>query len=362
MKRAWLFSVLLLACAPTLPEPYVRARSAAEAAYDHDRFDEAGKHWLEAAQAARNSRDRAEARYRAATAFERGGNAPRAKELYEQLARGTSERAARAAFALADQQIVSGDTAGGYAALEAAARKYPSSGVANLALRRYFAQLAEQGGDAAVIAYVDRVLPELSSGDLGEQLAYERAKRLESSKQLAEARTAYIEVATRYPYPYGAYWDDALQHGAECALRLGDADDAIALLQRMLNARESSHLSGSYERSLFADAAFRLAEIYRDEKHDPVSARRAFRGVFNDYPSSTLRDDALWQEALLAHRTAPDAACAPLSLLVAQFPDSRFTPCAARLCGKLQTSPRRECGAYIARQVTEAAPSPASAN
>jgi outer membrane protein assembly factor BamD (BamD/ComL family) len=327
MKRALLLLVLSCACAPTLPAPYVHARAAAEAAYGKQQFEIAGQRWLEAAGAARNSRDRAEARYRAATSFERAGNVARTRELYTLLARGTSERAARATFALA--------------------------------LRRYFAELAERGGDRAVLGYLDRAIPELGGTDLAEQLYYERARRLEASEQLAPAADAYLAVAERFPYPYGAYWDDALLRGADCAVRLGRPEQAIVLLERMLRARESSHLSGSYERPLFADAAYRLAELYRDSRHDAAAARRAFRAVFDGYPTSTLRDDALWQEALIARQSEPRAACAPLSLLVAQFPDSRYAPCATKICVSLPKT-SRECRAYVARQLEEEAPSPRS--
>ena len=107
------------------------------------------------------------------------------------------------------------------------------------------------------------------------------------------------------------------------------------------------------ERPLFADAAYRLAELYRDERHDPDAARRAFRGVFVGYPTSTLRDDALWQEARLARRVSEQQACEPLGLLVSQFPDSRYVPCAHEMCAKIAPVARRECAAYIERELRQ---------
>jgi len=244
---------------------------------------------------------------------------------------------------------------GGLAELEAAIRKYPSSAIAALALRRYFSALADQGGDPAVLAYIQRVEAELGQTDLGEQLLYERARRLEALGKTAEATSAYLAVADRYPYPYGAYWDDALLRGAEGELALGKPENAIAVLERMLRARETSRLSGSYERPHFADAAYRIAQLYRDARHDPVAARRAFRGVFVDYPTSTLRDDALWQEALLATRVSEREACEPLTLLVARLPESRYAPCAHQLCAKVAPVAGRECVAYIERDFREPA-------
>jgi tetratricopeptide (TPR) repeat protein len=232
-----------------------------------------------------------------------------------------------------------------------------------LALRRYFAELAEHGGDGAVLEYIARTEPSLDGTELAEQLLYERARRLDALGKAAEARDAYVSVADRFPYPHGAYWDDALFRGAECEAHLGRPQRAIELLQRMLAAREASHLSGSYERPRFADAAYRIAELYRDEIHDPAAARRAFRTVYDDYPSSTLRDDALWQEALLARRSSDAEACAPLALLVRDLPDSRYAPCAREVCPRLQLPVARECRDYIRRELgAEPAAKPDSAD
>ncbi|MEI9951136.1 MAG: tetratricopeptide repeat protein [Pseudomonadota bacterium] len=360
MKRVLLFAVLLGACAPTLPAAYVQARDAAESAYGNGQFVEAAERWLSAADSAASARDRSEARYRAATSYERAGRASDAQKWYRVLASGKSERAARAAFALADLRLKSGDTAGGLSELEAAIRKYPSSAIASLALRRYCSALAEQGGDQAVLDYIQRALPGFDQTDLAEQLLYERARRLDALGEAAEALSAYVALADRFPYPYGAFWDDALLRGADCELRLGQPENAIALLERMLRARETAHLSGSYERPHFADAAYRVAELYRDAKHDPEAARRAFRGVFVDYPTSTLRDDALWQEALLARRVAEPQACEPLELLVKQLPDSRYAPCAHEMCTKIAPVARRACAAYIEQALRERDPASAA--
>ena len=355
MKRAFAVCCLLLACSPTLPPAYLHARDAAESAYGSGQFELAAKSWLNAAHTARTARDRSEARYRAATSYERAGRTEQARAVYELLAAGNSERAARATFALADLRLRAGDEAGGYAALEAAIRKYPSSGVAGLSLHRYFAELAERGGDEAVLTYIDRTEPELANSELSEQLLYERARRLDARGETPAARDAYLVVADRFPYPHGAYWDDALLHGAECEQHLGNPRRAIELLTRMLAARELSHLSGSYERPHFADAAYRIAELYRDELNDLPAARRSFHEVFVSFPSSTLRDDALWQEALLARRSSSAEACLPLTLLLRELPDSRYAPCAVEICPTLAPPRARECRDYIRRELEPAA-------
>ncbi len=351
MRAGSLLAMTLVACAQNLPAAYVHARDAAENEYGSGHFADAAQAWLDAAQSASTPRDRSDARYRAATSYQRAGELDKARELYALLAAGKSDRAARSAFTLADLRLQSGDEAGGYADLETAIRKYPSSGVANLALTRYFAFLASKGGDQAVLNYVSQPPADLARSELAEQLLYERARRSDALGATKAARDAYVELADRYPYPHGAYWDDALFRGADCELRLHRAQAALDLLQRMLAAREASHLSGSYERPRFAEAAFRIAELYRDELRDPEAARRAFRSVFVTYPTSTLRDDALWQEALLARGTSDAAACAPLSLLVTELPDSRFAPCAHEICNALLPMAERQCRDYIERDL-----------
>jgi tetratricopeptide (TPR) repeat protein len=256
MRAAILLATALVACAPKLPPAYVHARDTAESDYVGGHFTDAAKAWLDAAQSASSARDRSDARYRAATSYQRAGELDKARELYTLLAAGKSDRAARSTFTLADLRIQSGDETGGYADLEAAIRRYPSSGVANLALTRYFAFLAGKGGDQALLEYATHPPADLAGSELAEQLLYERARRLDALGATKEARDAYVELADRYPYPHGAYWDDALFRGADCEQRLGQAQGAIDLLERMLAAREASHFSGSYERPRFADAAW----------------------------------------------------------------------------------------------------------
>jgi len=72
---------------------------------------------------------------------------------------------------------------------------------------------------------------------------------------------------------------------------------------------------------------------------------------FVDYPNSTLRDDALWQEGLLARTAGESAACAPIGLLVTQLPDSRYAPCAHEICKTVAAIAGRECASYIEREV-----------
>jgi hypothetical protein len=65
-----------------------------------------------------------------------------------------------------------------------------------------------------------------------------------------------------------------------------------------------------------------VGRIYLDDLHDPAHAAEAFELLADDYPSSVLRDDALYDLAR-ARREQHDlpAACRALARLIKQFPD-----------------------------------------
>jgi len=308
---------------------------------------EAAARWLDAARLATSPVDREEAEYRAASSYERAGDARRALVLYERLARGRGERAARASFEHA-RLVFARDSARGEALLVAAVKKFPNSGLAPRALREHLARRQAEGGTRAALEACHRLMGELEASELDETLRYERARLYEQAGSLAEARDAYVDTATRHPYPEGALWDDALSRAASLEDRLDHPRAAIRLFERMLEEREPSSGLGSYERARYAEARFRIAEIFRDRLADPLRARREFRRVYVEHTTSLLRDDALWQEALLSRQAGDrQGACAPMSLLVRDLPDSRYAPCARGLCPSAPTVGSRDCHVEI---------------
>lgn len=353
--RAALFGALLAACAPSLTRSYVEERSAAERAYAAGRYDESAEHWRKAERQATRKRDRTEARFRAAASLRRAGRSREARELYAALLRDTpkSSRAARAAFELADIEIEQGQSDAGYAALERALRKYPSAGMAPSELRRYLTWLEDHGGDARVLGYLQGARESFARTELAEHVEYLFADRLEKLGRSAEARARFVSVAERFPYPRGALWDDALYRAAELEARLGRPREAIALLERMLREHEPSSLQGSYTRSRFAQARFRIAELYRDALHDDARARREFQRVWDESPTSLLRDDALWHKARLEHAAGDrDDACSTLALLTRKAEHSRFAACARALCPGLEPPKAAgPCHDYVVREL-----------
>ena len=350
-RPSWLALWAALGCGSPPPAAYVQETEQAQAARQKGEHAAAAQHYERAAALAEKPRDAEEARYRAADSYLRAGDTARAESLYGSLASQgpDAERRARADFALAELLLETGRVEAGQARLLDAIHRNPNSGLARRALARHLDYVREHGGADAVLAFLSAEAPKLGATELGETLAYRRARELDEAGKIREARDGYLECARRFPYPKGAYWDDALFRAAEKELALGDAPRAIQHLERMLAEQEGAIITGSYERGRYAQAQLKIGEIYRDVLHDDTRARRELRKVWQKHPKSTLVDDALFQEALLA-RSAGDAAgtCAPLSIIVGQLPDSRYAACAHLLCATLTATPNA-CHDYIKR-------------
>lgn len=352
LDRALLFLFLSLSCARTRPDGYLLAHAAAERAYAHGRYLEAAEHWERAALSADDDKDRGEARYRRAVSLKRAGKVDDAARALDELSArsSTSERAARALFdrALIDLERGAAETAQNR--LDELLRRYPSSGLAPRALRLRLRHIENADGDS--LRYLDGLLKAQAGTELEQHVRYAAARRVEETGRLQEARSRYARLAELFPYPRGAYWDDALWHLADLEARLGRPEHAIEVLRRMLDRREQSHGIGSYERSRYAEARYRIAELYRDALGDAKRSRQEFRRLWTEHPTSRLRDDAKWQEARLAHASGDrEGACRALEDLAGDLPDSRYTPCAPHLCARLQPPKGRRCHAYVVRDL-----------
>jgi hypothetical protein len=351
MTRALVVLALVLAsgCGAGPGARYRAESTAASHETAAGRHAAAGERWLAAARIAASSNDRDEATYRAAAAFARAGSTRRAAELYVQLSRGSGNRAARASFDRA-RLVAKDDPARGDALLVAATHRFPASGLAPRAAREHFASVEARSGSLAALAELERWLRSFEKTELDETLRYERGRRLERVGRLADARDAYLDGAWRHPYPRGALWNDALRAAARLEEKLGRPREAIALLERLLAEREHAWIVGSYERG-YAEARFRVAVLERDALGDARAARRSFRRVFDEFPTSLLRDDALYEEARLARRGGDESgACEAINLLLGTLPDSRYAGCAPELCAGARPRPGRRCPSYAAAQ------------
>ncbi len=105
-----------------------------------------------------------------------------------------------------------------------------------------------------------------------------------------------------HPYPQGHRWDEAILRLAEMDVEDGRAADAIARLEGMLERAENTSLIGSYTLPTFPPARLQIARLRRG-MGDLDAAAADFERLEDDFPTSTLRDDArveageMWLEA-----------------------------------------------------------------
>lgn len=354
----WLAYAALLAACGGRHVAFEARLSAAERAQTAGRWQEAAQRYDDAANAATVPRDREHAQYLAARLRVANGQVAAGASALEHLAKATppGEHSAEAAFQLARLHAAQGDPAG-WAEMEAVVLAFPANGVGRVALQGVLAHDDERAGPAAELAHIEALARgPLEKTDLAQTLAYRAASCEERLGRLQAARDAYVAVATRFPYPFGRLFDDALWHASELDETLGHPERAILDLERMLSARESSHVMGSYERPRFPPAFLRIAALYRDRLGDRALARAAYRRAYDELgASSPLRDDAAWEEAalFLADGDAR-AACERLRALVSATPDSRYVPCATEQCPDI-TRPNgsrapKECRGYLVRR------------
>jgi tetratricopeptide (TPR) repeat protein len=348
-------SLLLAACAPTLPKAEVASHAAGDRAFSAGRFEEAAARYREAAQAADRAQHREDFLYLEAASLWRAQKYKEAQQRFEELEKlnPQGKRGVRAAFDAAQIEVTRGDAAKGWAMHEAALRRHASGLMARRELSRYVLHLDESQGDAAALAWLRANLSWLKNKETGETAAYLVAEHLEKLGNLAEARDAFLQCAKAYPYPEGALNDDSYFRASLIDEKLGDLKAAVEHLRELLSHRESAWGNGSYERPRYSPSQMRIATLYRDGIKDRAQARKEFRRLFTDHPTSILRDDALWQEARIAKEDGDEqGACDAVSLLVRKVPESRYAPCGQLLCPSAPAPDKgRACHSYIAREV-----------
>jgi tetratricopeptide (TPR) repeat protein len=349
---------LLLAvagCAPSHGAAYDRAWAAASRAESAGRLGEAAGAYDRAASDAQRPRDREAARWAAADVLARAGKTADAVARLDAMARDTaSDHQAEAAYRACVLRIEHGEADRGWRDMQDVVRRFPEHGVAHVAVRRLVAHADEQGTEAG-LAQLDALDRDLGKTELVELVTYQRTQHLQALGRDAEARDAYLRIADRWPYPFGAFFDDALWEASLLDEKLGRPRAAADDLERLVAVRETTTLVGSYERARYVPSMLRLGALYRDALHDHARARETFHRLYTDYAHSTKRDAALWEEAAVWRQDGDaSTACARLSTLVSEFPDSRYVPCATASCPGLERPSKsgapHECRDYIKRE------------
>jgi outer membrane protein assembly factor BamD (BamD/ComL family) len=362
----------VLGCAPNRGAAYERAFAEADVAVHDGRFAVAAERFDEAARTAKVPRDAVRARYEAALVRARAGDVARASAELRAIAtaKPKNDYSAQAALKVADLAART-DPASGAQELESVLFHFPDDGVAKVALARLL-RSDDDGGPEKALAHLDALLPKVAGTDLEGDATNERAKRLAALGRTEAARDAFLDVARRWPYPKGPYFDDALFRASEMDEKLGRYREAIDELERLLSYRESSVMLGTYERPRYVPALLRIVTLYEERLHDRAKAREALHRLYAQFTTSTLRDDALWREAALwSEDGQKDAACDRLSTLAHDFPDSRYVPCATERCPSIKRPAKSKapvaCRPYVERQAEPgiadaAAPTPVTSD
>jgi tetratricopeptide (TPR) repeat protein len=289
--------------------------------------------------------------------FVRGGPFSEALARLDAIAAEGREHAPEAAYRAAQLRIDQGDAATGWSQLREVAVRYPSHGVALLAVQHVVQHARETGASQGALQELHALEAVVGASDLGELLAYLTAQEMETEGDSEAALAAYRRVADRWPYPFGAFFDDTLWHASLLDEKLGRTRDAIDDLERMVKERETTFLVGTYERPRYVPAMLRIGALWQSLR-EPARARAAYHRLYTEFRNSTSRDDALWLEAVSWRQEGNlNRACDLLSTLVREFHDSRYVPCAVAQCSALVrpdgSAAPSECHPYIERVTDE---------
>ncbi len=353
MRLRLVGALVVVACASG-PSPFAVHFAHGERAETAGRHAEAANAFDAAARSEGAKRERDHAAFLAALEYARAGDVKEASARFEAIARAGGEHAPQARWELITLDMAT-HAPSVPSELDDFVKTYPNSGLAYPALQARLRIAREVGGEPEALGVLQAVEPAVAKTDSAPRIAYEIAESLAKLGKLDEARSAFISVATRWPYP-GEYFDDALYRASELDETLGHIPDAIADLTRMLAVLESSVWPGSYVRPRFPDAGWRIAVLYRDKVGDKKRAIAAFERYVDSFPNALRRDEALWQ----ANKLDEEAACDRLAKLVSVTPDSRYVPCVVAKCPAV-TRPKQShapdrCHAYILREPVTPAP------
>lgn len=354
IKRALFLLMLVCACGgPDYGEAFIAPYRAAQRAKNAGRYQEAADLYLDAANGAKRVKDRDEALFNRALMFERMENWDEARGVYRKIIEVSPRgpRTARSAFEHATNHIDHGNAEVGFTELVRAVERYPAHGAAPYAIKRWVMHHSESKGEAAVQRQLTAWLAKLGKTALAQQLKYEMGKSYHRAGNLQKAHVWLVRAAREHPLPKGNLTDDAWWRAAEVASKMGKHQLAIDNLEELLQAREYSEWTFSYERPRFPQAQMRIAEIYRDDLKNTDEARAAYKLVFSRHKTSILADDAMWQAALLARAAGDtDDMCDLAEDLPDRFPDSRYNKCVHVLCAEAPKG-KRPCPPYILEQL-----------
>lgn len=349
--RSALLGVLLLVsgCFVSLSRPRGEAHllALAEAGRDlhHGRLCESAERYKNAADAAERRVDRDEALYRYAKTLLRCMEQSQPEQDHEAELRlalaaldeiatklPVSRRTARASLDAGLALLKHGHQVEGIARLRQMVVRFPETSLASRALYWIMRDEKEKSGAAGVIARSDELLGSLLLSSVGDDLLMFKARAQLELGESAAGQEALERLIRFHPYPEGERWDDALWLLADLAEERGDFAAVVERMQQILAVHESTTNPGSYTLPRMPEAAVRLAKTLQSSLHDRPAAREAWEDLYDDFPYSTFRDDALLALAQMDFEDgAATKGCERLRMIATEFEAGRARREAVRL-------------------------------
>lgn len=336
LARALLCSTFAAACSAPATLPELAEAATRERDGDVEGALRAYRQAERSCQALRPERKRrdacSEAQLGQAEVLEGAQRTDEALATYQRLAAAPASDtvAATAQLRLGRLELARGRPAPAWRALWKCVTDWPDEPSATDALRL----LVDDGRDRdarALTTQLGEVLTAVATSQVADNLVWSLADL--SEHELARPETARA-LYDRLPrdYPQSGLRDDARWHAARISRALGDARGAVTRLRELLATREVALGAGSYFSIWLDDAQLELGRVLRDDLRDRPGAIAAFRQLDDDYPASTLIDDATWELARTLFDAGDAAAtCRAIAELEKKFPDSRYAPAAREL-------------------------------
>jgi tetratricopeptide (TPR) repeat protein len=335
LARALLCAAVAACSAPaTLPE--LAEASARERSGDPDGAVQAYRRAERSCQALRPERRRSEvcseAQLGQAEVLEAAQRTGEALAVYQRLAaEPASERvAATAQLRIGRLELARDRPVEAWRALWKCITDWPDEPSATDALRLLVADGRDRD-PRALTTQLGLVLTAVAQSQVADNLVWSLADLGEHELAQPKAARALYDRLPR-DYPQSGLRDDARWHAARISRAMGDPRGAATRLRALLATREVALGAGSYFSIWLDDAQLELGRVLRDDLHELPAAIAVFGRLDDDYPASTLIDDATWELAR-THFEAGDAAatCRTIAELTKKFPDSRHVTEAIQL-------------------------------
>lgn len=198
--------------------------------------------------------------------------------------------------------------------------EWPNEIAAEDSLRR-IVRLYHRQQDASLAWLLLDLVKRTQGTVIAEHILFAAAEEYERYQRRYEALALYDRLVAIYPR--SALKDDCLWRAGHLLEAQQNWSEAIKRYRKLLATRKDAFILGSYNSIYLDDAQMRIGIIKLEMLHNIEEALHAFQELRDDFPYSSLRDDAQWYIALIHLRAGNHgSACQDLKRLINNFPSS----------------------------------------